>query len=872
MTSPLDASEYNRVAVLNDGLRVSYADLGTGVPVVCLMGMHGHRHYAYLFQALAAKHGIRLLCVDRPGYGQSDRLPESETPLPRAFASVLEALLDHLTIRRFGLMAQSAGAVFALAIAATPALTPRIAGPVVLLAPWVGIERSPLSLKVASYCPAAVLRAGAACIGASMDVSMSYFGANYQVPVVGCDGDEHTPFVGNVCLGDLRATIAKEPNAAAGDVVLCLGKDPRGFGFAPDEVSLPVHIIHGEEDAMVPVAAVVDFVKALPQATLQLVPGASHGTLGLDADAMDSAFAFYAQVGDLQGLPVLCLLGMRGHRYYMYLYQALAAKYRLRLVGIDRPGYGLSDPLPASPTPAPVAFAAVVAEVADHLGVETFGVIGGSAGAMFALAIACHPTLKSRVVAPIVLVAPWLGVHAATCPWLLKVASFLPVPVISTGMHWMQTSMNLSMTHLNGSHTVRVLGDSNDASCDRLLMEELSSRISREPGDLDGDAQLGLCKDTRGYGFTLDNVRVPVHVVHGGHDALVPLQAAEEFVAELPLATLKVVPGATHSHLPFDDDAMDHVFSRSSALDADNYNGLLTLADGRHVSYAEVGDPLGVPVVCLLGMRGHRHFVYLFKELAYAYGLRLVCVDRPGYGLSDPLGDTGQPAPIAFVAILGEVLTALGIDRFGLIAQSAGAIYALAIACQKSYASRLIEPITLLSPWVGISNRACPRLLKMASYCPTRLIAAGIKLVNVSVDISLAYIDPNQAVRTLGHGLLAPEDGAPEATAVESPRLRFGDFRARMDTEPHNSYHDALLCLGKDRLGFGFSLSDVLVRVHVVHGAKDTLVPRKAALEFVASVPNATLELVPNATHSMLIFQEEVIADVFCHYMPPLSD
>ncbi|KDO16673.1 hypothetical protein SPRG_17827 [Saprolegnia parasitica CBS 223.65] len=305
-------------------------------------------------------------------------------------------------------------------------------------------------------------------------------------------------------------------------------------------------------------------------------------------------------------------------------------------------------------------------------------------------------------------------------------------------------------------------------------------------------------------------------------------------------------------------------------LDGPDYNGLITLQDGRHVSYAQVGDAKGVPVVCLLGMRGHRHFIYLFKELALLYGIRLLCIDRPGYGLSDPIADSSLPAPIAFVDILDQVLAQLHIDQFGLMAQSAGAIYALAIASQKALASRLIEPLTLLSPWVGISNRSCPRLLKMASYCPTRLIAAGMKLVNASVDLSMAYVDPNQSVRTLGHGLLLADDSGHETTEVmplsSSPRLRFGDFRARMDAEPHNAYHDALLCLGKDRNGCGFELSDVTVRVHVVHGEKDTLVPRKAAIEFVAAVPNATLDLVPHATHALLIFQEEVIADIFASF------
>ena len=273
----------------------------------------------------------------------------------------------------------------------------------------------------------------------------------------------------------------------------------------------------------------------------------------------------YAVVGDPNGRPVLCFLGMRGHRYFTYLYQGLARKHKIRLFGIDRPGYGLSDPLTAGDaTPAPLAFAHRVAELVNVLGIAEFGLVGGSAGAMFAMAIAADGRLAPRIVSPVVLVAPWVGTNAAACPWLLKAASWLPQPAISRCVQLVLGSMNVSMTHLNGSHTVRILSNV-EASADPLLMDELCARINAEPNNVDYDAQLGLGKDPRGYGVPLSDVRVPIYVIHAELDALVPLQAAQELVASVPMGMLKVVPGATHSLLPFDDDTMDHVFGRVGA-------------------------------------------------------------------------------------------------------------------------------------------------------------------------------------------------------------------------------------------------------------------------------------------------------------------
>ncbi|EQC39934.1 hypothetical protein SDRG_02590 [Saprolegnia diclina VS20] len=301
MASVLASDAYNKVTRLANGRQVSYADVGDGFPVVCLVGMHGHRHYAYLFHALAAKHGVRFLCIDRPGYGLSDASDDA-TPVPIAFAHILHELLGQLGIESFGLMGQSAGALFALGIAATDALKGRIAGAVVLLAPWVGVEKSPFLLKLASCCPNVLLSAGVGCLSASMDVSMSYLAANASVPVLcaqdnDSDDNDETALMSprHVCLGDLRATISKEPQNAIGDVLLCLGRDPRGVGYDANTISSHVHVVHGEKDSMVPVAAVLDFVAAMPNATLELVPDANHSNLGFNEPAMDRVFAQYSR-------------------------------------------------------------------------------------------------------------------------------------------------------------------------------------------------------------------------------------------------------------------------------------------------------------------------------------------------------------------------------------------------------------------------------------------------------------------------------------------------------------------------------------------------------------------------------------------------
>src|SRR5215475_1715911 len=102
----------------------------------------------------------------------------------------------------------------------------------------------------------------------------------------------------------------------------------------------------------------------------------------------------YEQWGDPGGLPLFSIHGTPGGRLSRYPDLSLWERLGLRVITIDRPGYGLSDPLPGR---AVSHIAADVAAVADHLGIGRFAVHGGSGGGPHALAIAA--LLGDRVLA-----------------------------------------------------------------------------------------------------------------------------------------------------------------------------------------------------------------------------------------------------------------------------------------------------------------------------------------------------------------------------------------------------------------------------------------------------------------------------------------
>ena len=65
----------------------------------------------------------------------------------------------------------------------------------------------------------------------------------------------------------------------------------------------------------------------------------------------------------------------------------------------------------------------------------------------------------------------------------------------------------------------------------------------------------------------------------------------------------------------------------------------LLLPSGRRLGIAEQGDPHGVPILFFHGFMGSRLQCPPDGGIAGALGVRLIAVDRPGIGLSDPVKD-----------------------------------------------------------------------------------------------------------------------------------------------------------------------------------------------------------------------------------------
>lgn len=103
----------------------------------------------------------------------------------------------------------------------------------------------------------------------------------------------------------------------------------------------------------------------------------------------------------------------------------------------------------------------------------------------------------------------------------------------------------------------------------------------------------------------------------------------------------------------------------------------IQLSDGRTVGFADFGTPRATAVLWCHGGPGSRLEPAHLASVAVDAGLRIVAIDRPGYGLS-----TIQPGRTiaGWVPEALAVADHLGIERFVTVGVSTGGAYALALA------------------------------------------------------------------------------------------------------------------------------------------------------------------------------------------------
>jgi pimeloyl-ACP methyl ester carboxylesterase len=261
----------------------------------------------------------------------------------------------------------------------------------------------------------------------------------------------------------------------------------------------------------------------------------------------------------------------------------------------------------------------------------------------------------------------------------------------------------------------------------------------------------------------------------------------------------------------------------------------LTLPDGRTLTVHEDGDPAGAAIVVHHGTPGCGLLYPPWTESAARSGIRLIGLDRAGYGGSTPLAGRAVAQAAADTA---AAVDALGVDRFATWGISGGGPHAL--ACAALCGDRVVAAASL----AGVAPWGAEGLDWLAGMGEANLEEFDLALTGEEV------LRP--ALEELRAELLA---AAPE-TFLDSVASLVGDADRAASAGPLGAWLYETMAVGlpgsadgwvDDDLAFtadwGFDLARIERPVLVVHGADDRFVPIAHGRWLAERIPGAEVWL-----------------------------
>ncbi|HLW64546.1 MAG TPA: alpha/beta hydrolase [Gemmataceae bacterium] len=266
----------------------------------------------------------------------------------------------------------------------------------------------------------------------------------------------------------------------------------------------------------------------------------------------------------------------------------------------------------------------------------------------------------------------------------------------------------------------------------------------------------------------------------------------------------------------------------------------IRLPCGRRLAFTEYGNPRGWPIIHQHGIPSCRWEPEQFREaLQYLGNVRMIGVDRPGIGRSDP---DAQSHFLTWPADVVALADALGIELFSMTAISAGAPYALATA--RALPQRVTGVILCgpVAPLQQVGN--VPGFFALGVHLAQRheLMAKAFWAKYV------AGLRRHPERMPFAVGALPPADSAIAADPVEVRE----QSRLIIESQAQGPAQTvrAFAILGDP---WSTWLGDVHTRVTIFQGCDDGDTPPVMARWLASVLPNAELRLIPGEAHVSVV-------------------
>lgn len=271
-----------------------------------------------------------------------------------------------------------------------------------------------------------------------------------------------------------------------------------------------------------------------------------------------------------------------------------------------------------------------------------------------------------------------------------------------------------------------------------------------------------------------------------------------------------------------------------------NLTATVTGTGGRLIAVQVAGPDDGPPVLLSHSAPGSRAFDPDPRASAAA-GIRLITLDRPGYGGSDRLVDGADATIPRFADDCAAVLDQLGVQTAAVAGWSAGGRVAMALAARRPDLVRSVALIGTPAPdeevaWIGAEEKG---MISALSADPESALAALEQMLAPMTS------DPAAGLGMIGGG---PAD---EAALTDS------DLRSALDRMLTEAFAQGPTGLAADLLSYtlapwGFDPRAVGAPVYCWYGEADPAVSPEHGRWWAGQVGDGTVAVVPEAGHLLV--------------------
>lgn len=260
----------------------------------------------------------------------------------------------------------------------------------------------------------------------------------------------------------------------------------------------------------------------------------------------------FAEYGPANGAPVLYFHGWPGSRLEPGVAESLQTQLGVRVIATDRPGYGLSS---FQERRRIVDWVSDVSELADTLGLGRFAVLGVSGGGPYALACAAQIPDRLSGTGLVCSVGP-LEAPGATHGMLAmnRRLLFLARKTPSLARALARCGLRAFWNYTREVLPKSVLAHLPEADRQLLASPDLRNALLANWREAFRTGTRGMawdgCLYAGPWGFSLEEIRVPVGLWHGEADVIVPARMGRDCATWIPNCRAQFLPQEGHFSLP----------------------------------------------------------------------------------------------------------------------------------------------------------------------------------------------------------------------------------------------------------------------------------------------------------------------------------